>query len=156
MLTETPRHQLPDQGYRLVQLAHDVAGERGAAAVAAEVDRVRHPGGELVQSDMHGYRKPKDGPLHLLGPLLSLEAIALSVWAESGFGMMQRRSARKQAETLCRTQGVEAATDWTLAEGTKRADIGILRDMLGDVLSGGSLDADFFRRELHSTFRKWK
>ncbi len=118
--TETTRHQLPDQGHHLVCLALDIAGERGAAVVAAEVNRVRRPDGTLAQADLRGFSKAKDGPLHLLSTLLSLEAISVSVWAEGGFGMIQRRSARKQAEELSRNQGADAATDWALSSATNK------------------------------------
>lgn len=156
MITETARYQLPDQGYQLVCLAHDVGGERGAQIVAQEVDRIRRPDGSLAQTDLRAYAKAKDGPLHLLSTLLSLEAIDASVWAESGFGMMQKRSARKQVEELSRSQGIETATDWVLSNSSKNVHVDILRGMLGNVLSRGSLDAEFFRRELGRTFRKWK
>lgn len=148
MLAQTARHQLPDQGYHLASLAQDVAGERGAAAVAAEVDRVRRPDGALAQADLRAFRKPKDGPLHLLSTLLSLEAITVCVWAENGFGMMQRRSARKQAEDLSRDQGADAAVDWAMANATKMIHVDVLQQMLGNLFGTGTLDADFFRREL--------
>lgn len=156
MITQSVRYQLPDQGHHLSQLAYDVAGERGAAVVAAEVDRVRRPDGALAQVDLRGFAKAKDGPLHLLSTLLSLEALSVSVWAESGFGMMQKRSARKQVEDLCRTQGADAGTEWALTNGTKKMQTDVLRGMLVNLLGSGSLDADFFRRELGRTFRKWK
>ncbi len=124
------------------------------AVVAAEVDRVRHPAGELIQAELRSYSKAKDGPLRLLSTLLSLEALTVSMWAEQGFGMLQKRSARMQVEDISRTRGIDAAAEWTLANGSKRPHIDILRGMLDNLLDCGSLDADFFRRELHQTFRK--
>lgn len=70
--------------------------------------------------------------------------------------MMQRRSARKQAEDLSRDQGADAAVDWAMANATKMIHVDVLQQMLGNLFGTGTLDADFFRRELASTFRKWK
>ncbi|EHB48713.1 hypothetical protein MycrhDRAFT_5554 [Mycolicibacterium rhodesiae JS60] len=153
------RYPLPDQGDTLVRLARDVGGERGAAVVAAEVDRVRRPDGTLVAADLPESRKPKDGPLHLLGSLLGMEAITVAAWAGLGFGMMQKRSASKQVEQLCRDRGLTAAVDWALANATNgQLHITVLRDSLDSILDGHMLNLDegFFRSELARAFRKWR
>lgn len=123
----------------------------------AEVDRVRRPDGALVAADLRDVRKEKDGPLYILGALLGLEAITVSVWAGSGFGMLQKRSASKQVEQLCREQGVAAAVDWALANGSRdRLHLSVLRDGLDDMLHGTTLNEAGMRDGLRRCFRKWR
>jgi len=157
-ITQTPKYGLPDQGHNLAQLARDVAGDPGAALAVAEVNRVRRPGGALAQADMVSYKKAKDGPLFVLNSLLSIEAVSAAVWSEHGFGMMQKRSAKRQVEQLSRNSGIDAAVDWALTNGSNtKLDIGLLRDMLGlEKLIGTSFDPAFFRHEMATSLRKWK
>jgi hypothetical protein len=151
------KYELPDQGDTLVRLANEAAGDRGAQLVAAEVNRVRRPDGALVASELSSVKMDKHSPLHLLGTLLGLEAIAVGVWTEFGFGMFQKRSMARQAEKLCREKGLEAAVDWALASPSKYPlKVVSLRDSLEGLLNGGNLDSGFFRSELARSLRKWR
>lgn len=151
------KHELPDQGDTLVRLANEAAGDRGAQLVAAEVNRVRRPDGALVASELSSVKMDKHSPLHLLGTLLALEAVAVGVWTEFGFGMFQKRSMARQAEKVCREKGLEAAVDWALASPSKYPlKVVSLRDSLEGLLNRGNLDSGFFRSELARSLQKWR
>lgn len=150
----TSRYDLPDQGCNLVLLA----GELGGADVAAEVDRVRRADGVLAQADVMSYSKPKDGPLFVLNSLLSLESVCVAVWGAAGFGVLQRRGARRQIEKLCRGDGVEAGVDWAMANGSMTdGSVARLREALTlDRLVNVSFSVDFIKGQLNESLIKWK
>ncbi|WP_208114553.1 hypothetical protein [Mycobacterium sp. BK086] len=125
------RHGLIDAGRTLITLSGD------RADVAAEVDRARHPDGSVHCVDFAAYRKYKDGPLNALRVLLEDEACTVSVWAESGFGAFQKRSASKQVEQVCLNEGLDAAIDWALNNATNnRLDVEVLRSMFKSTFDG--------------------
>lgn len=150
MIRQTKKYQLPDQGFTLVRWAHDIAHGRTTVVVDAEVERARRPDGALAHADLSAFRKAKDGPLSVLRTLLDLEATAVRRWSKDGFARFHRRSAGKQVERLCQQQGVEAAVDWALANGsTDRLHLDALRDMLGARLCNTDpFDEEFFKGEL--------
>ncbi|HEX7321737.1 MAG TPA: hypothetical protein VF299_02210 [Mycobacterium sp.] len=150
MTSSSGRRNLPDQGYTLIRWGHDLARGRGAAAVEAEVERVRREGGALTYADLSVFKKTADGPLLVLRRVLDLEATAVRRWGKRGFARFHRWSAGRRAERLCRQDGLEAAVDWLLANGSAdRLPLEVLRRMLGAPLyRTGAFDEDFFRSEL--------
>jgi hypothetical protein len=149
--------QIPDPGKILVRVAGEIAGERGAEAVAAEVQRVRRPDGSIVSADVSALTMAKHSPLHSLGGLLSFEQISVSGWAESGFGMLQKRSARRQVEQIWQDQGLEAAVNWAFANASKTLHLASLRDSLERNARNpmGHLEQGF-RSNLERQLRKWQ
>ncbi|HEU0190535.1 MAG TPA: hypothetical protein VFR17_04605 [Mycobacterium sp.] len=149
-MTPAVARNLPDQGYTLARWAHDLAQGRGAAVVEAEVERIRRPDGVLAYADLSAFRKPADGPLSVLRRVLDLEADAVRRWGKRGFARFHRFAAGRRAERLCRQDGVAAAVDWLLANGSaERLPLDVLRRMLGAPLyRAGAFDEDFFRAEL--------
>jgi hypothetical protein len=151
-----PSYDLPDQGEALIRLARGIPGQAGAEVVAAEVARVRRPGGVLARADLQGMNS-KDGPAQLLRGLLEVEAITVGTWAQSGFGITQRRSVGKQVEDMCREGGATAGVQWALANGNPdRLHIQVLRDMLAGVMDSMPGGAAFMRTRLSRSFKKWK
>jgi hypothetical protein len=140
----------------LIRLARGIPGQAGAEVVAAEVARVRRPGGVLARADLQGLNS-KDGPAQLLRGLLEVEAITVGTWAQSGFGITQRRSVGKQVEDMCREGGATAGVQWALANGNPdRLHIQVLRDMLAGVMDSMPGGAAFMRTRLSRSFKKWK
>jgi hypothetical protein len=157
-MTQTSKYQLPDQGDTLVRLARDVAGDGGAAVAATELVRVRRADGTLAARDLAGVQYEQGGPLSTLSVILAGEAIAVAVWSEWGFDKRrERKSASKQVDEICRSNGVEAAVDWALANATNnRLKLDVLRDELGRVLYGddGVFSEYRNRDNLHRYFKK--
>jgi hypothetical protein len=146
---------LPDQGDILIRLAHDVAGEWGAAVIAAEVASIRRPDGVLAFDAARASKSFMKGPAHNLAALLNLESITLGVWASSGFGLMQRRSATKQIEQLCREGGLLAGVQWALANGNRdQLRLDLLRGMLANLPQSMPGGEEFMRSEIARGLRK--
>ncbi|MFN3008418.1 Uncharacterised protein [Mycobacteroides abscessus subsp. massiliense] len=149
--------QIPDPGEILVRVVSEVAGGQVAAAVAGEVQRVRRSDGSIVSADMSALKKEKHSPLSNLGGLLSFEEISLSVWAEGGFGMLQKRSASREIKQIWRDQGLDAAVNWVLANAKHRPNLAGLRHLLQENASTpmGHLETAF-RSNLAKDLRKWR
>lgn len=156
-MTIYTEYGIPDPGEILVQAVGEVAGERVATAVAGEVQRRRRADGTLVAADMSAFKKEKHTPLNGLGGLLAFEEISVSAWAESGFGMMQKRSARRQVEQIWRNDGLDAAAQWVLANAKHPPRLASLTDSLERNARNpmGHLE-DAFWRNLKEDIRKWK
>lgn len=149
--------QILDPGEVLVAVVGEIAGGNVAAAVESEVQRLRRSDGSIVSADLSALKKEKHSPLSSLGGLLAFEEMGLSVWAESGFGMLQKRSAGRQVKQVWRDQGLDAAVAWVLANAKRSVNLDILRHLLEQNASSpmGDLE-EAFRRNLAKGLRKWR
>lgn len=150
MDTHTGKYRLPDLGYVIVRWAHELAQGRGAVVVEPDIEGIRRRDGALAFVDVAPFKTVPDGPLAVLRELLDLEALELRAWSRRGFARFHKRAAAKQAETICRERGSEAAVDWVLTNATTDpVDLDELRDRLGARLyTAGGRDEDFYRAQV--------
>lgn len=148
----TPKYQLPDQGEKFVSWTEQMAGSGTAAAMKAEVDRMRLPDGALAPVAL-----PSDtshSPLRVLSLLLTGESVTLTAWAEGAFGRFERKSKRKELEQIYRAGGIEAGIDWVIANATKGSPrVDTLRNVLEQEVTDGVLGTDYLRADLLKRLR---
>lgn len=155
MSSSYPDLDLPDRGQLLTEMVHSLAGPEVASIVAAEVDGVRAPSGALAVENLHDYRKPKDGPLHALSLILTMDAMAAGAWAQMGFGLLQRRSSGRKVEEMARREGVDAAVVWALVNGNReKLHVDVIRAMLNDFHNSDR--AEMVWNVLGRSLRKWR
>jgi hypothetical protein len=146
---------LPDRGEWLVDTVSSLANESIGAVVASEVEKVRAQDGSLAVDSLRDFRREKDGPLYALSLILGLDVMATRVWAEAGFGFLQRKSAGRTVEEIARREGITAAVLWALTNGDrKKLHVDVLRDMLRGIES--SERGDTILRILVKSLRKWR
>lgn len=150
------RYNIPDQGENLVRLAAAAGGPPAEAATANEVARVRRADGAIVSTDIRAYSKDKDGPLSVLGLLLNLEAIHVRSWTELGFGMLQKRSAARQAEQICKESGIVAAVEWVQSNATKELHLSTLSDGLSGSAFYLTINEATVVDQMRRALKKWK
>lgn len=145
----------PDPGEILVRVVGEIAGEHAAATVAGEVDRIRRGDGSIVAADVYGLKTYKHSPLKSLSGLLAFEEISLLVWAEGGFGTLQKQSASREIKQMWRNQGLDAAVRWVLANAKHRPNLASLRGLLEKNASNpqGDIEAAF-RHNLADRLRR--
>lgn len=148
--------RVPDPGEILVREVRDVAGEHAAIAVEGELQRLRRSDGTIVAVDNAATTREKHSPLNSLATLITFEQIALEAWAGLGFGIASRRASVRQAEQIWRTQGLDAAVSWVLANAKHQANVMSLVQLLEDNARTpcGDLEAAF-RANLAKDLRKW-
>lgn len=140
---------IPDPGEVLVRVVGEVAGDQAAAAVAAEVAKVRRSNGSIVAGDMSAMPGVKG-----LGGLLSYEEIALLAWSELGFGMSTKRSASREIKNIWRNQGLDPAVTWVLANAKHRPSLDLLAESLRRNAANPMGDLEgAFRRNLAKDLR---
>lgn len=145
----------PDQGDALIRLAGEAAGEWAAQVIATEVAGIRRTDGVLTFADCRASKSFMKGPAQYLAGLLNLESIAVAAWASAPAGMMQRRSVLKEVEQLCQRDGVVAAVEWALANGSRdRLRLDLLRDTLAAVPQDMPGGEELLRSELVRSLRK--
>lgn len=149
--------QIPDPGDTLVRVAGEIGGGQIAARVEAEVQRIRRADGTIVNADVSALKLDKRSPLNSLKGLLAFEEISLSVWAESGFGMMRKRSAGREVKHLWRDYGLDAAVKWVLENAKRTPRLDGLTEMLQQNARSPMRDLEQgFRSNLAKDLRKWR
>lgn len=147
----TRKYHLPDRGFTVIRLAHDLEHGRGAMKIEPAIESMRRPNGAFTFTDVQQYRTITDGPLSVLRELLDLEALEIKTWAKEGFNRFHKRSNANYAEKLCRQQGSEAAVEWVITHATNPVDIDALRQALGQQLfQARGRDEDFYRNQIRS------
>lgn len=147
---------LPDPGEYLLTLLAPLH-EDSRRALAAELDRVRHPNGSIPRVNLKGVgvQDWKSGPLTHFVLLTAKDTIILEVWASFGLSGQDKRRIAQTASVVAAGQGIPAAATWARnSRPNHRFDVEFLAAQLrGSWEESAGLIRN---RDVIKSFTKWQ